>query len=160
MKLLEKAIQMEIDAGQYYHQQASKSQGTPIETVFIILAKEELKHQEMLNKLQAGTPPAIDESQIPESERLFANLGDFKVEAGYVADQLEVYRAAMSMEQMSIDLYQEMVNETVEPSELRVLSFLIQQEQRHFAILELLETLVSRPANWVEAAEFGKREDY
>jgi len=160
MKLLEIAIQMEVDAGQYYHQQASKNQGKPIETVFIILAKEELKHQEMLNKLLAGTPPAIDESQTPESERLFANLGDFKVEAGYVADQLEVYRAAMFMEQKSIDLYQEMVKDNADPSALRILGFLVQQEQRHFTLLESLEKLVGRPTEWVEAAEFGKREDY
>jgi len=160
MKLLEKAVQMEVDAGQYYHQQASKNQGMPIEKAFIILAKEELKHQEILSKLLAGSLPAIDESQIPESEHLFANLGDFKVEAGYVADQLEVYRKAMSLEQEMIELYQEIVKETTASSELRVLDFLILQEQRHFALLELLEKLVGRPTEWVEAAEFGEREEY
>jgi rubrerythrin len=160
MKLLEKALQMEVDAGQYYHQQAFKNKGTPLESAFIVLAKEELKHEALLNNLLAGSSAAIDESQLTEPESLFANLGDFKVDAGYLADQLEVYRAAMAMEQKMIELYTELEKESSEPKTLRILGFLIKQEQKHFAFLESLEQLVSRPADWVEAAEFGNREEY
>ncbi len=160
MKLLEKAIQMEVDAGQYYHQQAFKNQGTPLENAFILLAKEELKHEEILNKLMAGSPPAIDESEVADAGRLFASLGDFKVEAGYLADQLEVYRTAMAMEQKMVELYQGMEKETAEPKAQRILSFLVKQEQRHFTLFETLEKLVQRPTDWVEAAEFGEREEY
>lgn len=39
MKLLEKAVQLEVDANRFYHQQALNNQGTPIETAFTILAK-------------------------------------------------------------------------------------------------------------------------
>jgi rubrerythrin len=160
VKLLEKAIQMEVDAGQYYHQQAFKNQGNPLEDVFILLAKQELKHEEILNKLLAGSPPAIDESEVADSERLFANLGDFKAEAGYLADQLEVYRTAMGQEQKMVEFYQNMEKDTTDPKIQRLLSFLVKQEQRHFTLFETLEQLVQRPTDWVEAAEFGKREEY
>ena len=134
MKLLEKAVQLEVDANRFYHQQALNNQGTPIETAFTILAKEELEHQEILKKLLAGTTAATDENQISESERFFNTLGDFKTAAGYPADQLEVYRAAMTMEQNSVDLYQELKNESTESGELRILDFLIKQEQLHFNV--------------------------
>lgn len=160
MKLLEKALQMEVDAGQYYHQQAFKNQGHPLENAFIVLAKEELKHEEIINKLLAGSPPAIDENEVADSEHLFTDLGDFKVEAGYLADQLEVYRSAMVMEQKMIDLYQDLAKDSNEPKAQRLLSFLIKQEQRHLTLFETLENLLQRPADWVEAAEFGNREEY
>ncbi len=160
MKLLEKAIQLEVDAGHFYHQQAEKNQGTPIETAFNILASEELEHREILKKIQAGSAPSIDENQVSESESFFGKLGDFKTAAGYPADQLEVYRAAMTMEQNSVELYREMEKEATESKELRILGFLVKQEQLHFRLLEALEKLLSRPAEWVEAAEFGHREEY
>ena len=160
MKLLEKAMQLEVDAGQYYHQQAFKNQGHPLENAFIVLAKEELKHEEIITKLLAGSPPAADESEVADSEHLFTNLGDFKVEAGYLADQLEVYRSAMVMEQKMIDIYQEMEKKTSDPKSQRLLAYLVKQEQRHLLLFETLETMLQRPADWVEAAEFGNREEY
>ncbi len=160
MKLLERAMQMEVDAGQYYHQQAQKNQGHPLENAFKILAKEEHRHEEIINRLMAGSPPEIDDSEVAESRRLFANLGDFKVDAGFVADQLEVYRFAMDMEQKSIDLYQEMAKETSDPRTQRIMSFLIKQEKDHFELFETLEKMLHRPKQWVEDAEFGNREEY
>lgn len=160
MKLLEKAIQMEIDAGRYYRQQASKNQGTPIENAFNMLVREEQKHEEILNKILDDSPSEIDEEQFSGSEHLFVSPGDFHVEAGYKPDQLEVYRAAMTMEQKMIELYREIEKETTDSKELRVLGFLIQQEERHFDLFDSLEKLVRRPVDWVEAAEFGEREEY
>ncbi len=160
MKLLEKALQMEVDAGQYYHQQAFKNQGHPLENAFIVLAREELKHEEIITKLLAGSPPTVDESEVADSDRLFANLDDFKVEAGFIADQLEVYRSAMVMEQKMIDFYRDLAQELTEPKSQRLLSFLIKQEQRHLLLFETLENLLQRPTDWVESAEFGNREDY
>ena len=160
MKLLEKAIQLEVEAGRYYQQQAAKNKGTPIETAFNILAKAEIKHEDILKKLLTGSASEIDESQFAKSENLFAKLEEFKTDKVYTVDQLEVYKAAMTMEQNMIDLYRKMEKETTQPKELRTLVFLIQQEQLHFNLLETLEKLLKRPAEWVEAAEFGTREEY
>ena len=80
--------------------------------------------------------------------------------SGFMADQLEVFRFAMDMEQKTIDLYQEMAKEASEPKVQRIMSFLIKQEKDHLALFEALEKLLQRPANWVEAAEFGNREEY
>lgn len=160
MKLLEKAIQLEADAGRYYQQQAEKNKGTPIETAFNILAKAETKHEEILKKLLAGSAPAIDESQFSQSEDLFPKIKDFKTDEVNRINQLEVYRAAKTMEQNMIDLYREMEKETKEPKELRILGFLIGQEQLHFSLLETLEELLRRPTEWVESAEFGTRKEY
>ncbi|MDD4327691.1 MAG: ferritin family protein [Eubacteriales bacterium] len=160
MKLLEKAIQMEVDAGEYYIQQASKNQGTPVENAFIMLAKEEKKHEDILGRFLSDPTYMIDESQFADSEQFLVRPDDFKVEAGYTADQLEVYRVAMEMEQKMIELYRDMEKETTDSKALLVLGFLIRQEERHYSLFDSLEKLVRRPVDWVEAAEFGEREEY
>ena len=148
------------DAGSYYQQQAAKNKGTPIETAFTILAKAETKHEEILKKLLAGSAPTIDESQFSESEDLFPKIKDFKTDEVNRINQLEVYKAAKAIEQNMVNLYRDMQKETKEPKELRILGFLIGQEQLHFSLLETLEELLRRPAEWVESAEFGTRKEY
>ncbi len=160
MDLLKKAIQMEIDAGAYYSLQAVKNKGTSIENAFSILAKEEHKHEEILRRSIDDPNIQTYENQYSENDHLFVDPGDFQIEAGFTPDQLEVYRAAMVMEQSMIKLYKDIESETSDSKELRVLNFLIHQEQRHYDLFDSLEKLVRRPVDWVEAAEFGEREDY
>ncbi|HWQ41417.1 MAG TPA: rubrerythrin, partial [Desulfosporosinus sp.] len=38
--------------------------------------------------------------------------------------------------------------------------YLIKQEEDHYTIIEQLVSLLSRPEEWVESAEFGVREEY
>jgi rubrerythrin len=160
MTLLKKAIQLETEAGSYYQQQAAKNKGTPIETAFAILAKAETKHEEILQKLLAGSAPEVDESQFSQPENLFDKLGSFKTDEVNRLNQLEVYKAAKTMEQNMVNLYRDMQKETKEPKQQSILSFLIKQEQSHFTFLETLEELLKRPAEWVESAEFGIRKEY
>ncbi|NBK25761.1 MAG: rubrerythrin, partial [Spirochaetia bacterium] len=45
-------------------------------------------------------------------------------------------------------------------AEKKALSQIISEEKRHYAILEEMLKLVTRPHRWVESAEFGVREEY
>ena len=160
MRLMEQAIQLEIDGEQYYHQQAKLNQGTPLETVFILLAKAEIKHLELLHQMDRGSYPSMDGDPSKEARDLFGTLGEFRVDPGYIADQLEVYRAAKEIELKSIELYQSMHKSATQAEDKKLLLFLVKQEQSHYDLFENLETLLERPTSWVESAEFGNREEY
>ncbi len=82
MRLMEQAIQLEIDGEQYYHQQAKLNQGTPLETVFILLAKAEIKHLELLRQMDRGSYPSMDGDPSKEARDLFGTLGEFRVDPG------------------------------------------------------------------------------
>ena len=161
MNKLNFALQMEIDGEQYYLKQAELNKNNAMAQVFQILAKAESTHAELIRRLSGDFAYGFKDDLLPaEPENLFSGLGDFKRDAAYLPGQLEVYRLALDMEQKSIDLYQGMLAETTEESPKKLLAFLIKQEQDHFALFDELVTLLSRPKDWVEAAEFGPRDNY
>lgn len=160
MKRLEMAIQMELDGQQYYLHQADRHVGKPLEQVFRILAQTEFKHAQLLRQVNQGFELDLDEHLAEHPVDPFAGLLDFEVDAGYTEDQLEVYRLARSLEQQSITLYQDILDAATRPEHQRILTFLVRQEQNHLALFETLETLLQRPQDWVESAEFGNREEY
>ena len=125
MRLMEQAIQLEIDGEQYYHQQAKLNQGTPLETVFILLAKAEIKHLELLRQMDQGSYPSMDGDPSKEARDLFGTLGEFRVDPGYIADQLEVYRAAKEIELKSIELYQSMHKSATQAEDKKLMLFLV-----------------------------------
>lgn len=161
MKTIDFAIQMESEGEQYYLSQAAKHQGDILHQVFLNLAKAESKHAELLRSRLEGTAYELfDDHLLLGAENVFSGLGDYKSEIYDVPGQLEIYRMAMAIEQKSIELYQAMLGDAVLEKDQELFRFLISQEQNHLDLFDELATLLNRPVEWVEAAEFGKREEY
>ena len=71
-----------------------------------------------------------------------------------------MYHAALELEQRSIDLYTDLRAKAADVQTQSLFEFLIQEESRHYQILEDVFRFVNRPNEWVELAEFGLREEY
>jgi rubrerythrin len=161
MSQLTKAIQLEIDGEQYYLDQAEKNKGTALYDAFLLLAKAEKKHADLLRKKFHESDTAVHGSlPKPDSESLFSAKSDYKRDDDVVPGQLEVYAVAREMEQKSIDLYREFLSGAKDEGNKELFEFLIKQEQDHYAFFDELITLLMRPREWVEDAEFGLRKDY
>lgn len=64
------------------------------------------------------------------------------------------------MEKKAASLYEQLLTQTDNPDDKALYAFLIDQEQIHAQVMEQLYRHVNRPNEWVEAAEFGLREEY
>ncbi|HNX15516.1 MAG TPA: ferritin family protein [Oscillospiraceae bacterium] len=161
MSTLTFAIQMETDGEQYYLKQAALNKGTSLQRAFLLLAETEKKHADLLRKKDISSDSSISDDILnAEQTDLFSGKDDYKREAEVVPGQLEVYAVALDMEQKSIDLYQKMLIEAKDKQVKQLMKFLVKQEQDHFALFNELITLLRRPKDWVENAEFGNREEY
>lgn len=159
MNTFEFAIKMEIDGEKYYSEQAEKNADKPMGRIFSILAKAEQKHAVLLsNRSKDLTSSDIDIES--EAENVFASLADFKIDVSTIPNQLDVYRLALELEQKSIDLYTDLLSRADNDRDQSLLQFLIGQEKQHYTLFEELVTLVQRPEDWVEHAEFGRRPEY
>jgi rubrerythrin len=155
------AIQMEVDGEQYYLNQAEKNKDNALQHVFELLARSERKHAELLGKVAGQSDlGSVDDQASAEIANLFSTKDDFVVNPASIPDQVDVYQEALAMEQKSIDLYQGMLQEAPEGHEKKLLAFLVKQEQIHYLLFGELIRLLKRPKDWVESAEFGKREEY
>ena len=161
MSMLHAALQMELDGEQYYLKQASLNKGNAMNRAFQLLADAEKMHARLLRSRLAGEDNKWAEDLLSAgSVNLFTNKADFKRSAEVLPGQLEVYVVALEMEQKSIDLYQEMLDEAKDEKTVQLLQFLLDQEHEHFNLFDELTTLLRRPRDWVENAEFGPRIDY
>lgn len=161
MSMLHVALQMELDGEQYYLKQAGLNKENAMNRAFQLLADAEKQHARLLrSKLTGEDNKWAEELLSAGSVNLFTNKADFKRSAEVLPGQLEVYVVALEMEQKSIDLYQEMLNEAKDEKTVQFLQFLLDQEHEHFNLFDELTTLLRRPRDWVENAEFGPRIDY
>jgi rubrerythrin len=161
MNSLEFAIKMELDGEKYYKEQAEINKENSLNTVFLLLAKDEAIHAEILKSKFNGTSYALTENDtLAESKNIFQGIGDFKNKIKCEPNQLDLYREALDKEKHSIDLYEKLLSEAVDENEKALYEYLIKQEKEHFVILEEFVLRVNRPDEWIESAEFGVRQDY
>ena len=161
MNIYEFAINMENDAEKFYTQQAEINKGNNLEVVFEMLAKDEIKHAKILHEKFNNLPFELDKNEsIDANENIFKGIGNFVNELTERAVQLDVYKGALEKEKQSVDLYEDLLTKATNDIEKLLLSYLIKQEKKHCSILDELVLRVSRPIEWVEDAEFGKREQY
>ncbi|MBE0601533.1 MAG: ferritin family protein [Firmicutes bacterium] len=161
MDILQYALDMELDGERYYRKQAETFADTPLKTVFNTLAKDEMKHADIIRSQMAGTAYELKESeQLADRKNLFTGMQDYKPLVKSNPGQAELYHEALELEQRSIDLYTDMRSKTSDAQTLTMLDFLIGEETRHYEIVEEVYRFVNRPNEWVESAEFGLREEY
>ena len=153
---------MELDSEAYYRSQASKLQNTILVPVFQSLADEEAQHVKLLQAQAAGQPidlPA-ENGALTASMNVFRQVDDFHAQHPEVLDQLEPYEVARALEEKSADLYRRLLEATADEPSRVLFALLAREEEKHRSVLEELYRHLNRPNAWVEAAEFGVREDY
>lgn len=161
MDILEFAIKMELEGEKYYTEQAKMNKDNSLSTVFLLLAKDENIHAKILeNKVNKLSCDLKQSETLSEAKSVFNDLGTLINELKQVPNQLDVYRSALENEKESINLYRKYLSEATDNESKKVFEYLIKQEEDHYAIFDQIVTLINHSEEWVESAEFGKREEY
>ncbi len=161
MNILAVAIAMEVDLEQYYLKQAEINKDNSLNEIFVMLAKDEKEHANILRSKSDQLTYELKASKaLAESKKIFKGMENFKLETKDLPTQLDAFRLALEMEKKSIIAYEKILLETRDEKAGELFEFLIKQEKEHYKIIEQLVIHLTRPEEWVEDAEFGIREDY
>jgi len=161
MEIMQFAIAMEKDGEKYYLEQADKNGDNALSVVFRLLAADEARHADLLQRMQEDVAYELEsDNRLTQQMDLFSNAEDFHAAVAAVPDQAELYQAAQEKERQSIELYGDLKNKASDDVSRALFAFLLKEEQKHFTILEEIFRHVNRPNEWVESAEFGIREEY
>jgi len=161
MNDLQFAINMELDGGKFYRQQAEINKNNSLHTVCLMMAEDEKMHAQILtDKLNEMPYQLIDNDTLAQAKNIFEGIGDIKIEGKSIPSQLDFYRLAADLEKQSIDLYNKYLSQAMELQEKELFEYLINQEKNHFAVLDELASLLRHAEQWVENAEFGLRKEY
>ena len=159
MDLFEVAIKIEQEGAQFYTELAKKAPTEGFATIFKMLADDEKKHESYFKALQGKSAlVTVSSSVLEQAKQVFRA---FDPDSFSIIDgQIPAYEEALLIEKKSIDFYTEQLPSLEFEAEKKALAQILAEEKRHYAILEEIIKLVTRPQRWVENAEFGVREEY
>ena len=155
------AIDMELDGEKYYREQANINKDNGLNVVCLMLAEDEKKHAQILtDKMNEKSFQLIESETLLKAKNIFEGIGNIKTEGKEIASQLDFYRIATEKEKQSIDLYKEYLAKATANEEKDLFEYLIEQEKHHYEVLDNIASLLLKPEEWVENAEFGIRKEY
>ena len=161
MTAFEFAINMELDGVKYYFELAEKNKGNKLNVVFMLLADEEKKHADIIEKHAGKSTFSLEDNpDLPKVNNVFSSIeyGSKPEMKVYIA-QADGYREARQKEKESIELYEKLLAETSDTKEKELFAYLVKQETEHLALMDNLVELVDK-LNKTVSAEFGLTDDY
>jgi rubrerythrin len=162
MNIFEFAMKMEKDGEAYYRELAEKTTHTGLKNILNLLANEEVKHYEVLNKLskQESNLKMAETHILVDAKNVFVQMKEQGSTFDLKIPQPEFYEKAREIEEKSYQFYLEKAREVEDESARKVLLKIADEEKKHIFLMENLVEYLSRPGAWVENAEFHKLDEY
>lgn len=162
MTILDDAIGLEERARTYYTEAASRVIDPSGKKILNLLANEEAKHASILAEMKGGSYGKLAGSTLANEVR---HLVEGTVKEGKDAISTdsslrEILQKAMEIESATKQFYKEKGSTASDPKEKELFAFLAKQETIHSRLVSSLSEYFDRPAEWVESAEFGLRQEY
>ncbi|MFA5570997.1 MAG: ferritin family protein [Sphaerochaetaceae bacterium] len=159
MDIFDIAIKMEVEGATFYRELASRSQVDGFKAIFTMLAEDEDRHKETFEAMKENrsVPPSSADASV-RAAQIFKQFS--KDEILQHTSEIELYQKALDIEQRSIDYYNEQLEATEDTAQKRIITKIIEEERRHYELIDDIIVMVERPERWVEDAEFGVREEY
>jgi rubrerythrin len=160
MNIFEYAMQMEKDGEDCYRQLAQQTANKGLKTILVMLADEEVKHYNAIEKMRTAKPHMAETTILVDAKNVFVQIQKSNENLDLDLGQIELYRKAQDIEKKSQDFYLEKANEVEEEHQKDIFLRLAEEEKKHYFLLENIIEFVSRPETWLENAEFYHLEEY
>ncbi len=158
--IFEYAMQMEKDGEDYYRQLAQKTGNNGLRTILTMLADEEVKHYNTIEKIKTQKTQIAESGILTDAKNVFVQIKESDESFDFDIKQTKLYQKAQDIEKKSRDFYKEKANEVTEEYQKELFLKLADEEQKHYVLLDNIIEFVSRPEKWLEDAEFFHLEDY
>ncbi|QDR79465.1 ferritin family protein [Sporomusa termitida] len=165
MQIFDFALKMELDGEQYYRSLAAQVQYDDLKTVLIGLANDERSHYDIILAAQnnhfhppAAAPFLAGQQNVFAINREFINHNEESI-VKLKDEQIDIYRGALIKEQESVELYKNLQATAVTEAERAICITLMQEEEKHVAVLENIIEMLNHVHDWVESAEFNLKEE-
>jgi rubrerythrin len=162
MNVFEHAMKMEEDGRAYYVEHAQKTAVPALKKILLELAEDELKHYNLFKALRDSEKAEYKEAAattiFATTKNVFETL---KAEGNQslTPDPVKVWEHARQVEKDSEAFYREKADETDDANQKTVWTRIADEEHRHYVALDNVIQFLSKPAQWLEDAEWNKISD-
>ena len=163
MNIYDFAIDFEIENREFYEECAANTPQEDLKSVFLELAGEEKKHENIVRQLKENKE--VDEVEagiLPKAKEAFKKISENMPSGDNVMgeEQVDVYKKAVNLETKSYEFYQERAEEADSELVKNTFNRLAEEEKKHERIIDSIIEMVDRPNTWLEDAEWNHLEDY
>jgi rubrerythrin len=158
--ILEYAMQMEKDGEDYYRQLAQKTGNNGLRTILTMLADEEVKHYNTIEKIKTQNTQIAESDILTDARNVFVQIKESGESFDFDINESGLYQKARDIEKKSRDFYMEKANEVTEEFQRTLFLKLAVEEKKHYVLLDNIIDFISQPEQWLENAEFFHLEDY
>jgi len=164
MNIFDFAINFEIENRKLYEECAEKSGNEHLRGVFLRLAEEEKKHENIVRQLKEEKQ--VDEVKtdiLTSAKDAFESISKDLEGAEnkiFPQKQVDVYKKAKEMEGDSYKFYTDKAEETDNTEVEKTFKRLAEEEKKHERIIDNIIEMVNRPNTWLEDAEWNHMEEY
>jgi hypothetical protein len=161
MDIFEFAMEKEKVAEEYYRIITAKSENKWLKTILNMLADEEHKHYEVVSKMKQGVSAEVSETTVlADAMAIFKKMKESRQRFRASPSEGQFYRKAMDIEKDSRSFYLQKAGQVKDERQKEIFNRLAEEENKHYFLLENLMNFVSRPAAWLENAEFNHLDEY
>ena len=161
MDIFQFAMEKERYSEQFYRDLAKRTNYTGLRNILNMLADEEVKHCQVVEHMKAETPLEVPETPILAHARaIFEKMRGSSKKFDFNITETELYRKACDIEEDSRKFYLEKADEVEDPHQKEVFRKLVDEEHKHWLIVDNIRSFVSRPETFLENAEFFHYDDY
>lgn len=163
MDIYDFAIDFEVENRKFYEECAKNTVHTDLKQVFLELAKEEKKHENIVRQLKENKEvDEVESGILPKAKEAFNKIADnMPTGEDIMAEkQVDVYKKAIDLESKSYEFYTEKAEESDSELVKKTFKRLAEEEKKHEKIMDNIVEMVDRPNTWLEDAEWYHLEDY
>lgn len=161
MNIFDYAIQMEKDAEKFYRDLVQKTDKIGFKNILNMLADDEVKHAKTFENLKTNSTTNMETSKIlSASKNIFQKMKDQNIEIITGEEEVDLYTNAREIELNGINAYEEILTKIETENQRSALLKIIDEEKRHYHLLNNLVDLLLQPKQWIENGEFVHLEDY
>jgi rubrerythrin len=158
---IETAIQMEKDGYSFYNKAAAQTTSDMGRSVFESLAKDELVHLDVFQKLFEDKFGESEWRNLVNSNKKYSKMPIFPKDLKAIegintnTDELDALRIAMDSEKEAIDYYTEIRVNSDNNNVKKIIDMIIEQEKSHYFLLEQEFHHINTTGYWFELDYLG-----
>jgi len=161
MDIFEFAMEKEKFSENYYRELAGKTSNKGLKNIFSMLADEEVKHYKVVQQMRKKIPTGIaDTPVLANAKQVFEKMRESTEKFNFDISELQLYQKARDIEQESRQFYLEKADQVEDACQKGIFKKLVDEEQKHFILLDNICDFVAKPESFLENAEFYHLDDY
>ncbi len=160
MKVLEYAMQMELDGMTYYDKSADQVSQPEVKKILKTLAEEERRHYNLFKRMQTSSVREAEReldaspSAMATTKNIFQEMVEQKKYATFANEARQIWQHALKLEEKSEKLYRDEAAKESDSTRRFLLERLADEEKNHVYLIDNMLSFMADPQGFTDSATF------